>query len=203
MRHSWKYVFCVWLICVAGKSISGQPVPYGRYTGPRSLGIYSHGRAITSKSFLAPFGTVPTRRDVYCIADKDDGLYLHASVDAEHDRAHVNSVFLSSFPNCMHLPLVSARIDPAIWKTPEGIGIGSTRGAVLKAYGRPVFRAGPSKRSYEIAGIRDSDHIEIDSTDSYVYSCMVDEKHGCDDLRTAQFGFRHGKVIWILIADSE
>ena len=206
MRLRWKCVFVVWLICAATGIANSQHGPYGRYTGPNSLGTYSHDRAITVKSFLADFGSVPSRRDTYCIADANHKLFLHASVDSEHDRGHLDVLFLSSFPNCKHLPVVTATIDPTIWKTPEGVGIGSTKQAVLKAYGQPQFsrteavKPGPD----EIAGMRDSDQTQVDLGDSsYVYSCMTDEKQGCDDLRTTQFAFRHGKVIWISISDSE
>lgn len=206
MRLSWKCVFVVWLTCAATGIASSQHGPYGRYTGPNSLGIYSHDRAIKLKSFLAYFGMVPSRHDTYCIADEGHEQFLHARIDDEHDRGHVVDVFLSSFPNCRHLPVVTATIDPAIWKTPEGVGIGSTKQAVLKAYGQPQFshkgtlKPGPD----EMAGMRASDRIQIDLGDSsYVYSCMIDEKHGCDDLRLTQFGFKHGTVIWISISDSE
>jgi len=206
MRFRWKCIFAVWLICAATGIVSGQHGPYGHYTGPNSLGTYSHDRAITVKSFLAYFGTLPSQRDTYCVADANHRLFLHASVDSEHDRGHLDEVFLSSFPNCKHLPVVAAPIDPAIWKTPEGVGIGSTKQAVLKAYGQPqysraeAFKPGPD----EIEGLRDSDEIEIDLGDSsFVYSCMTAEKQGCDDLRVTQFGFKHGKVLWILISDSE
>ena len=177
---------------------SSQHAPYSRYTGPNSLGIYSHDRAITLKSFLAYFGMAPSGRDTYCIADENHGLFLHASVDDEHDRGHVVVVFLSSFPNCRHLPVVTATIDPAVWKTPEGAGIGSTKQDVLRMYGQPQFsykvalKPGPD----EIAGMRDTDHIQTDVGDSsYVYNC--------DDLCATQFEFKNGKVIWISISDSE
>jgi hypothetical protein len=148
----------------------------------------------------------PLRRGTYCIADEGSGLFLHASVDDEHDRKHVDVVFLSSFPNCKHIPVVATKIDPVIWKTPEGVGIGSTKHAVLKAYGQPTFshkgalKPGPD----EIAGLKESDRVQINLGDlSYVYSCMVDEKQGCDDLRVTQFGFKNGTVIWIWLSDSE
>jgi len=204
MRDRSKFVCVVWLICSG--VIGSQHGPFGRYTGPQSLGTYSHGRAVAVKSFLARFGMTPSRRDTYCIADDEHRLFLHASVDAEHDREHFDAVFLSSFPNCKHLPVVAATIDPTLWRTPEGVGIGSTKQAVLKTYGQPQFsrkealKPGPD----EIAGMRDSDQIRIDVGDSsYIYSCMIDEKHGCDDLRVTQFGFKRGMVIWIWISDSE
>jgi len=205
MRLRWKCVFVVWLTCAATGIISSQHGPFGRYTGPNSLGTYSHDRVITLKAFLTSFGTVPSRRDTYCIADADHGLFLYARVDDEHNRGHVDVVFLSSFPNCRHLPVVSATIDPAIWKTPEGVGIGSTKQVVVKEYGQPQFSFKEELKSRgRIAGMRDSDQIQIDFGDlSYDYTCMIDEKHGCDDLRVTEFGFKHDKVIWISISDSE
>jgi hypothetical protein len=86
------------------------------------------------------------------------------------------------------------------------VGIGSTKQAVLKAYGQPQFSyKGTLKPGVdEIAGMRASDQIQIDLGDSsFVYSCMIDEKQGCDDLRATQFEFKNGKVIWISISDSE
>ena len=199
----WRAHVLISVICAATGTISSQHGPFGRYTGPKSLGTYTREHAITKKSFLAPFapfGAIPSRHDIYCISDKKHGLFLHASVDAEHDREHVDVVFISSFPNCKHLPVLSATIDPAIWKTPEGVGIGSTKQAVLKAYGHPQFsqdeglKLGPD----EIAGMTGSDKIQTDLGDSsYVYSCMINENLGCGDLRVAQFGLNHGKVIWI------
>jgi hypothetical protein len=206
MRLRFKCVFIVWLICAATGISKSQHGPYGRYTGPNSLGTYRLDRAITVKSFLAGFGLQPSRRDTYCIADTNHQQFLHAGVDLEHDRGHLDRLFLSSFPNCKHLEIVTATIDPAMWETPEGIGLGSTKQAVLKAYGQPQFshkgtlKPGPD----EMAGMRTSDRVQINLGDSsFVYSCMIDEKHGCDDLRVTQFGFKDGTVIWISISDSE
>lgn len=206
MRLGWKWALAVWLNCAATGIVSSQHGPFGHYTGPNSLGTYRHDRAITVKSFLAYFGAVPSRRDTYCIADADHRMFLHASVDPEHDRKHLDMVFLSSFPNCKHIPVLAAPIDPEIWKTPEGIGIGSTKQAVLKVYGQPQYSTTEVLKpgSDEIAGMRDSDHIQIDLGDSsYLYTCMIDKKQGCDDLRATQFGFKQGKVTWISISDSE
>ena len=65
--------------------------------------------------------------------------------DDEHAPGNVADVLLSSFPNCKGLPVVEATIDPNLWKTPEGIGIGSTKQEVLRAYHSPVAVQKPEK----------------------------------------------------------
>jgi hypothetical protein len=157
------------------------------------------------KSFLAIFGAKPTGRDTYCFADKEHGLYLYAR-KRDDGSGIIDSVFLSSFPNCMHMPVLDSTIDPLTWKTPEGIGIGSPKEDVLHAYHQPVFvgKLENKKNSYEIAGIRESEkpHAFVGDS-SYLYSCLLDEKHGCDDIRATRMGFSRGKLIWIAISDSE
>jgi hypothetical protein len=157
------------------------------------------------KSFLANFGAKPTGRDTYCFADKGHGLYLYAR-KGDDKSGLVEVVFLSSFPNCMHMPVLDATIDPNIWKTTEGIGIGSTNGDVLHSYHKPTISNQLDKKygPYEIAGIRDSEKNKVFVGDwTYTYGCLLDEKHGCDDARVTRMGFSRGKLIWIAISDSE
>jgi hypothetical protein len=157
------------------------------------------------KSFLATFGAKPAGRETYCFADKEHGLYLYAS-RGDDLSGQVEKVFLSSFPNCMHLLVLTTTIDPAVWKTPEGIGIGSTKEDVLHAYHKPTINDHLDKNSvpFEIAGIRDSEKNKVFVGDwTYTYTCLIDEKHGCDDSRVTMMGFSHGKLIWIEISDSE
>jgi hypothetical protein len=158
------------------------------------------------KSLLATLGAEPAGRYTYCFADKGQGLFLYTRLLDDRSKG-VGMVFLSSFPNCRHLPILSATIDPGVWKTPEGIGIGSTKQDVLHAYHRPVFWENLGKGSWEsreIAGIRDSEAGQAFVGDSsYLYSCLLDDKQGCDDLRVTRFGFSQGKLIWIAISDSE
>ena len=180
--------------------------PFGRYTGPNSLGNYRHDRNISMKSFLSTFGAKPAGRDTYCFADKEHGLYLYAQKGDDRSGL-VEVVTLSSFPNCMHMPVIDATIDPNVWKTPEGIGIGSTKEDVLHAYHQPVFSEKIGKdpwQAVEIVGIRDSEKSKVYVGDwTYLYSCLLDEKHGCDDPRVTRMGFSRGKLIWIAISDSE
>jgi hypothetical protein len=113
---------------------------------------------------------------------------------------------LSSFSNCIHLPVYPAVIDPTVWKTPEGIGIGSTEEDVLHAYHKPVLVRKPDKDSALLlfaggpVGGRSLPNI---GEFSYLYSCLVGEKQACDsDSPTVEIGFSKGKVIWIWSASS-
>ena len=90
------------------------------------------------KSILATFGAKPTGKYTYCFADKETGLYLYTR-PLDDGSGRVAMVFLSSFPNCIHLPVLNATIDPAVWKTPEEIGMGSSKADVLHAYYQPTF----------------------------------------------------------------
>ncbi len=195
------------LVLVLGSTLAAQnPSPWGHYAGPRSLGFYSLDRDTSMKSFLEHFGAKPAGRDTYCFSDPKHGLYLY--VRPMDDRSgRVADVLLSSFPNCKGLPTTTTTIDPEIWKTPEGIGIGSSKEALVRAYREPVFTKKLDKKNDlgVIAGIKVAGTSQISVGDqSYLYSCLLNEKEGCkDDSRSARIGFSEGKIIWIHVANSE
>jgi hypothetical protein len=206
MRRIHRYTVILVILGSAFAAQSGNHGPFGRYTGPNSLGPYSIDRDISMKSLLATFGALPAGKYTYCFADKVHGLFLYTRPLNDGSK-RVGMVFLSSFPNCRHLPVLKVVIDPGVWKTPEGIGIGSTKEEVLHAYHQPVFGEKLGKGSWEsleIAGIRDSERSQAFVGDSsYLYSCLLAEKQGCDDLRATRMGFSHGKLVWIAMSDEE
>lgn len=202
-------IFRTLLFLVLGSKLAAQnPVssPWGHYTGPHSMGIYSLDRDTSMKSFLEHFGAKPAGRDTYCFADAEHRLYLYARLMDDRS-GRVAGVLLSSFPNCKGLPTSSATIDPAIWRTPEGIGIGSTKEGVIRAYRKPVFIKKLERKNDlgVIAGIKAAGTSQMSVGDSsFLYSCLLSEKQGCaDDNRGAEMGFRDGKLIWISVANSE
>lgn len=179
---------------------------WGRYLGPNTLGFYSLEHDTSMKAFLEHFGAKPTGRDIYCFSDPEHGLYLY--VRPMDDRSgRVADVLLSSFPNCKGLPTTKATIDPSVWKTPEGIGIGSTKEDLVRAYHEPIFikKLDMKNDLGVIAGIRAAGASQISVGDlSYLYSCLLSEKEGCpDDNRSARIGLSAGKIIWIHVANSE
>jgi hypothetical protein len=119
----------------------------------------------------------------------------------------VTEVLLSSFPNCKGIAIHPATIDPAKWRTQEGIGIGSTVNEVLQKYGKPAFQM-PINASWArdvIANPRGLDLSRISVGDlRIVYSCFVSETEGCqNDSRVTEFGFSKGKIIWIQVSNGE
>lgn len=180
--------------------------PYGRYTGPNSLGPFSVNSEVSVKSFLNFFGVQISGKDVYCFKDEKRGIYLYGSV-SENGGRDVNFITLSTFPNCENIPVYAAQIDPAVWKTPEGIGISSDKADVEHAYGKPIFVKKLEENSSRdiIANPRSyfGKHVYAGDT-SYLYSCRLSEMQSClDDLRVTRIGFDKGKVIWIQISNSE
>jgi hypothetical protein len=180
--------------------------PWGKYTGPHSLGIFSLDHDISIKSFLANFGLKPTGREIYCFSDSKNGFYLNVRI-SEHDSGSIEFLMLSSFPNCKHMHVTETTIDPTVWRTPEGISIGSAEQDVQKAYHTPIYDfklTGLKVRSI-IAGITDADKDPMHIGDySYLYSCLMeDKKKSCDTLNASQMGFQNNKLIWINISDSE
>jgi hypothetical protein len=157
------------------------------------------------KSLLSLFGVKPTGRETYCFADPGSGLYLYVQGDDEHP-GRVSDILLSSFPNCKRIPVVKATIDPNVWKTSDGIGIGSTKEEVLRTYHSPVAVQQPEKSGRGvIAGNYDirTNHAPVGDS-SFLYSCLLSAKQGCDnDLRVAMMGFSADKLIWIRVSNSE
>jgi hypothetical protein len=187
-------------------SLGGSRPPFGRYTGPRSLGPYSLDHDVSMKSFLAKLGAKVDDRFTYCFADKEHGIYLYVEPKGDDIPNLVGHVVLSSFQNCRNLPVLPIAIDPALWKTPEGIGLGSTNKDVLRAYHQPV-RVSKLDRMNDtgvIAGLYEPGTSKADIGDSsYLYSCLLSEKQGCEeDARSAEMGFRNDKLVWISLSNS-
>lgn len=176
---------------------SGQSGEAAKGKVPNSLGPYTHLHDVFVKPFLATLGAKPAKREIYCFEDKKHGLYLYGRQDEEHP-GRIEMVLLSTFPNCVHLPVIETTIDPNLWKTPEGIGIGSTKEDVLRVYPHPnAFKVGKGatvKYPYEIAG--------IDLKKSPTPTGDLGFQYG-EELELTDFGFSQGKVIWISIHDCE
>lgn len=182
-----------------------EPSVFGKYRGPRSLGIYDLDHDRQMKSVLAALGTQPTGKDIYCFEDKEHGTYLYVR-STEGATGRVARVLLSSFPNCKNLPIHSRTIDPKTWRTPEGIGLASTTEEVSRAYGKPVSirKIGNHGATGVIADPKATEGSQFVGDTRFLYSCLLSEKEGCaDDLRSAKMGFDKGKLIWISLSNSE
>lgn len=197
---------CLLLFVPAIIGQSGKTNAGGSYAGPHALGPYSVDRDTSMKSLLAVLGSKPSGKETYCFADREHGIYLYAR--PMHDgSARVAEVLLSSFPNCSGLAVQPTTIDPATWKLPDGIGIGSTKDEVLRAYGKPVLVSELEKKSDlgVVAGIQEAGTSKVSVGDSsFLYNCSPSEASACsDDNRAAQIGFRDGKLVWVRLSNSE
>jgi hypothetical protein len=126
-------------------------------------------------------------------------------MDDGSDRA--TEVLLSSFHNCKGIAIYPSTIDPAKWRTPEGIGIGSTVNDVLQKYGKPAFQM-PINTSWAKDVIANPSGLDLSRVYvgdlRFVYGCFVSEKQGClNDSRVTEFGFSKGKIIWIKVSNGE
>jgi hypothetical protein len=113
----------------------------------------------------------------------------------------VDSVLLTDYPNCTHVPVKVTRLNLRAWHTKENIRLGSSEGDVLNAYGKGTAEdIQKDERSIGtlISGYRDGDKVPDIGEKSIFYSSLDD-----DDLSMAKFGVRRGKVCSILLSDSE
>ena len=186
------------LTAVVTASAKGRP-----YYGPISLGPFRIDRNVSMQSLFDRLG-VPSKkaRDSFCYRSASDDAFLVLTRMAEvYGESVAGQVTISDFPNCFDLPVQVTNDDLAGWKTGKGIGLGSSRQAVITAYGKPseisvtkgnVFRwvihgSSPGLPSIARSKIGDS-----------ALSYRSD-----DDLKTTSFGIRANRVVWISMSDSE
>ncbi len=173
-----------------------------KYAGPKCLGPFCIDRRTATSKLVRQLGSPAQRAAQYWCYEKDGCSALRMqTIDSEPDV--VAEVFVSDFPNCRRLPKRVTTDDIYAWKTREGIGLGSSEADVLKAYGKPsstgkVDTTNPRAIRLMVVGYRSGDNIpEIgDKMLSY---------HGdlSQDLSTAGFGIRDGKVCWIDLSMNE
>jgi hypothetical protein len=152
------------------------------------------------KMLIAQLGITPSGKDIYCFEDVQHGTFLY--VQSMHDGTdRVGSVLLSLFPNCKGIPVHSVVIDPAEWKTPDGIGLSSPENEVLKKFGKPAYerQIGANGARGVIANPRGVDLSKVSVGDDRIgYACSTSEGEGCsNDMRVTEFGFSKHQVVWI------
>jgi hypothetical protein len=190
-------------------------VPTG-YSGPGCLGPFCVRDRVTDRSLFERIGKAnqPSGQSLYCYEGSEGGVFLYLeTIDTE---PHViGDVFLSVFPNCMHMPVRKASASLKDWRTSEGIGLGSTEADVLKAYSDPTARIAinqddsasqmPRADSPEsifrlrIRGFRAADRASKLAEHRLFYGPAPSS----NDLRSAEFGIRDGKVCWIFLSRND
>ncbi len=187
-----KTVFLALTLLVGG--VSGKQ----GYTGPRCLGPYCVDHDIPLRTLFKQLGPPAPRATQffpYCYQSQDEKKFLYIDEIGEEPGA-AGAVFLSDFPNCMHTGKRVTTEDLSAWKTPEGVGIGSSEDDVIRTYGKPPSESKIDAQDYRFAvrGYRPSDPKPNIGEKSLLYNDLTG-----DDLRAASFSIRNGKVssIWL------
>lgn len=181
------------------------------YSGPKCLGPYCLDRKVSDHSLFNRIGVQPeSAPNLRCYEEPKGAFLFFETFDTEPH--NVADVLLSTFPSCMHMKVHLSSGDLLSWKTPEGIGLGSTEADVLKAYGDPSSRTpitGVDSQSSQgsrlesiykfiIRGFRTGDKVPPVGDHDLFY-----RSKDLDDLRAAEFGIRDGKVSWIFLSRNE
>jgi hypothetical protein len=172
--------------------LSTSVVANDKYPGPRCLGPFCADRYDSGKNVFQQLGHPARKADIYCYRAVDGSGFV--SLGMRDEPFLPSDVFLSDFPRCMHMPewvMQATSVNLKEWRTPEGIGIGSSEEEVTKAYGKPnyVHRV-DVKRGEILLGYRPGDAVPDVGTKSLEYRLE-------DRSRSAEFGIRNGRVAWI------
>jgi hypothetical protein len=171
------------------------------YAGPTSLGPFQIDKDVLVDSLFKKLGPpAKVAGDTFCYQTRDGHTFLVLSrMVSTYDPRVAGEVQLSDFRNCLDKPVRITPADLSVWKTERGIGLGSPRDDVVKAYGKPsveesigtdyraIIHGSPaeSKRKPEVGtkvlGYRGTTH----------------------DLRAAFFGIREERVAWIWLSRNE
>jgi hypothetical protein len=181
-------------ILLSGPQVNDQP-----YTGPNCLGPFCIGRDLALRPVLKRLGQPATKNEPFCYQSQDGQAFLW--LVSMHDQSgRVGDALLSDFPNCLHRAKRTTTQDLKAWRTKEGIGLGSSKEDVLKAYGKPSWEDKIAGDVYRLVfpGDRFAGERSPQIGDSRLFY-----RGAQDDLRVAQFGIRNGRVCWILLLENE
>jgi len=173
------------------------------FVGPDCLGPYCTNGELSLNSLLKRLGLPPQKNRpsaLECFQSQDAQASLHFRTDVESQSA-MDDVLISDFPNCLHMPKRIAANGLHSWRTPEGIGLGSSEEDVLHAYGTPseVKKLDARKPLLEtnglLAGYRTADGQPRIGDKIIIYGPL--------ELQVTEFGMRDGKVSYIWLKDSD
>jgi hypothetical protein len=174
-----------------------------KYFGPKCLGLYCVDRDTRVSDVLKKLGPAPPRSSEfapYCYESPEQKVFLYLR-SAEAVPPTVDAVLLADFPICANMPVASAKDELNGWKTPQGIGLGSSGQDVLNAYGKPSREEKIDSRIYKelIKGYKKGDPLPDAGDKELVYGAGAT----AGDLSSARFGMRNGKVSYIWLSYSE
>ncbi len=175
-----------------------------KYSGPNCLGPFCIDHDVSVRVLFKRLGEPAPRASSfspYCYKAEYGNTFAYFDTMGPDSKV-AGALFLSDFPNCVHLVVQTTHDDLHAWKTPEGIGLGSSQADLAKAYGSKCSHegivAGDSRiLKFMIRGYREGDRTPRigDKTISY--------NGALDDLRTAEFCIRDGRVTCIFLSHNE
>ena len=174
-----------------------------KYSGPNCLGPFCVDRRTSAHKLFKRLGQPTGKSSPYCYASSQGDTYLYVKTVDDSDPDLAVEVFISDFPNCLHMPRRVTADDLRAWKTPASIGLGSLEKNILKTYGKPsnarkVDLTNPRTIAHMISGYRAGDPIPKGAAKAIFYTGDVSK-----DLRIVEFGIRNGKVSWIWLSTNE
>lgn len=176
------------------------------YAGPNALGPFRIDKDVAMKSLFDRLGRPSsTSGDISCYRSKGGKTSLALTrMVAAYDSKVAGTVTLSSFPNCVNRSARATFDDLTAWKTENGIGLSSTADDVRKAYGKPSKedKIEGTKYRWVIHGDRTNDHYTAEKRPELGDTVLV-YQGASNDLRSAEFGIREGKVVWISLSKNE
>lgn len=176
------------------------------YAGPHTLGPFRIDQNVSMASLFARLGMpASTKAETFCYrsADGDAFLALTRLDPVYDDPKSAGAVVLSKARNCVKQRVLTATTDFAHWKAEKGIGLLSTEGDVTKAYGSPSTELTPKSADCGLS-VYGADVPQASSGEESDSSCKVMVYKGPpEDLNTAEFGIKSGKVVWIMLSQNE
>ena len=173
------------------------------FVGPDCLGPYcTYGDLSLPDMFR--YLSLPTPKtavsSLLCFQSQAGQASVHFATDVE-ETSGVADVLLSEFPNCLHKRKMTSARRLGDWKTPEGIGLGSSEADVVNAYGPPstVKRLESKKPIAEMKGLL-AGYRAADTAPLTVDKLLI---YGPRELQAVDFGIRDGKVSYIWLKESD
>lgn len=169
------------------------------FLGPDCLGAACVIQGSSLRSLLTQLGSSAQKGSLwdpyYCYKTENDGTFLNLTM-GHGSTAEVDAVEVSDFPNCARTSSTITKSDLREWKTPEGVGLGSSEEEVVSAYGKPLGTGHPSAETWgPIRGHKKGDKVP-DMGEKWL-------GYGSNELEKVQFGIRNGKVSYIFISNEE
>jgi hypothetical protein len=170
------------------------------YAGPNAIGPFRIDQATPLQTIFAQVGApASTKGNHFCYQSADSKRFVWVDRMA-HVAGDAGDLLLSDFPNCTDRPPQETSADLAAWRADKGIGVGTTEVDVLNAYGAPSRRDEVGGRAYR--WVIQGDHSPSEKRSELGTHVLV-YGGAHDDLRTAEFGIRDGKVAWVFLSANE